>query len=135
MSVPGPEGLTRAAKGVQDVVGKAKAAAQTPLDAVRGSGEQEKMLRNARQEFHEEAYEIAAYTVIDSVATAVGDRTTAELARSIRRDEERMQKFLAELLPSLATDMVHDEVPVSEISGGGTPRQTTSRAKAKAGRS
>jgi hypothetical protein len=46
-----------------------------------------------------------------------------------------MQKFLAELLPSLATDMVHDEVPVSEIAGGGTPRQTTSRAKAKAGRS
>jgi len=135
VSVPGPEGLTRAAMGVQDVVGKAKAAAQTPLDAVRGSGEQEKMLRNARQEFHEEAYEIAAYTVIDSVATAVGDRTTAELARSIRRDEERMQKFLAELLPSLATDMVHDEVPVSEIAGGGTPRKTSTRAKAKAGRS
>src|SRR5689334_4946588 len=135
VSVPGPEGLTRAAKGVQDVVGKAKAAAQTPLDAVRGSGEQEKMLRNARQEFHEEAYEIATYTVIDSVATAVGDRTTAELARSIRRDEERMQKFLAELLPSLATDMVHDEVPVSEIERGGTPRRASTRAKAKAERS
>jgi len=135
VSVPGPEGLTRAAMGVQDVVGKAKAAAQTPLDAVRGSGEQEKMLRNARQEFHEEAHEIATYTVIESVANAVGDRTTAELARSIRRDEERMQKFLDDLLPLLSRDMVHDEVPVSEIAGGGTPRKTSTRAKAKAGRS
>src|SRR6185312_15211456 len=131
VSVPGPEGLTRAAMGVQDVVGKAKAAAQTPLDAVRGSGEQEKMLRNARQEAHE----IATYTVIESVANAVGDRTTAELARSIRRDEERMQKFLDDLLPLLSTDMVHDEVPISEIEGGGTPRRTSTRAKAKAGRS
>ncbi|HEX5249942.1 MAG TPA: hypothetical protein VFW14_09780 [Gaiellales bacterium] len=37
--------------GVQDVVGKAKAAGADALDAVRGSGEQEKMLRNARQKF------------------------------------------------------------------------------------
>ena len=95
VSLPGPEGLAKAAESVSDVVGKAKAAAQGPLHAVRGSGEQEKMLRNARTEYQEEAHEIATYTVIDSLATAVGDKQTAKLARDILREEERMQKFLA----------------------------------------
>lgn len=131
--VPGPEGLTKAAKGVQDVVGKAKAAAQGPLDAVRGSGEQERMLRNARVEFEEEAHEIATYTAIDAFASAVGDKATAELARGIRREEERMQKFLGDLIPELAIDMAHDEVPVSEIQGGAARR--SSRSKTGAGRS
>ena len=81
------------------MVGKAKAAAQGPLHAVRGSGEQDKMLHNARTEYQEEAHEIATYTVIDSLATAVGDKQTAKLARDILREEERMQQFLAELLP------------------------------------
>jgi len=134
VSVPGPEGLTKAAKGVQDVVGKAKAAAQGPLDAVRGSGEQERMLRNARVEFEEEAHEIATYTVIDAFASAVGDKTTAELARGIRREEERMQKFLGDLIPELAIDMAHDEVPVSEIQGEAA-RRSSPRSKTGSGRS
>ena len=66
VSLPGPESLVKAAESVSEVVGKAKAAAQGPLHAVRGSGEQEKMLRNARSEYQEEAHEIATYTVIDS---------------------------------------------------------------------
>jgi ferritin-like metal-binding protein YciE len=131
ISVPGPEGLTKAAGSVADVVGKAKAAAQGPLHAVRGSGEQDKMLRNARSEYQEEAYEIATYTMIDSLATAVGDTLTAKLARDIRREEERMQDFLAKLLPQLSVDLAHDEIPVSEIDGkaahrtaGGSQRKT-----------
>ena len=48
VSLPGPEGLSKAAESVSEVVGKAKAAAQGPLHAVRGSGEQDKMLRNAQ---------------------------------------------------------------------------------------
>jgi ferritin-like metal-binding protein YciE len=117
VSLPGPEGLTRAAETVSDVFGKAKAAAQGPLHAVRGSGEQERMLRNARTEYQEEAWEIATYTVIDSVATATGDKETAKLARDIIREEERMQEFLAALLPELSADLAHDEIPVSEIEG------------------
>ncbi len=39
--------------------GKAKAAAQAPLQAIRGAGEQEKMLHNARIEYEDEAHEIA----------------------------------------------------------------------------
>jgi ferritin-like metal-binding protein YciE len=115
VSIPGPEGLGRMAENVADKVGKAKAAAQGPLQTVRGSGEQEKMLHNARTEYADEAQEIATYMVIDSLATAVGDKATAKLARDIMRDEERMQKFLAELLPELTAGVVHDEIPIAEL--------------------
>lgn len=139
VSLPGPEGFSKAAESVSDVVGKAKAAAQGPLHAVRGSGEQDKMLRNARTEYQEEAHEIAIYTVIDSLATAVGDKQTAKLARDILRQEERMQQFLAELLPQLSVDVAHDEIPVSEIDGQASHRTSadskrktsSSRSKAK----
>jgi ferritin-like metal-binding protein YciE len=117
VSLPGPEGLVKAAEGIADKVGKAKAAAQGPLHALRGAGEQAKMLHNARVQYQNEAHEIATYLVIDSVATAVGDKQTAKLARDILRDEERMQKFLAKLLPELSIDVAHDEIPVSEIEG------------------
>jgi rubrerythrin len=110
---------------VQDVVAKAKAAAQAPLDVVRGSGEQARMVHNARTELEEEAHEIATYTVIDSLATAVGDTQTAQLARNILREEERMQKYLVDLLRDLSVDMAHDEIPVSEINGPAARRAST----------
>ena len=135
VSLPGPEGLAKAAESVSDVVGRAKAAAQGPLHAVRGSGEQEKMLRNARTEYQDEAHEIATYTVIDSLATAVGDKQTAKLARDILRDEERMQKFLGGLLTELSVDVAHDEIPVSEIEGGASHRTpAASKRKRSPGR-
>ena len=104
------------------------------------------MLRNARSQYQEEAQEIATYTVIESLATAVGDKQTAKVARDILRQEERMQEFLAALLPELSIDVAHDEIPVSEIKGaaerGSTPKtrtkktttttKTKTRAKAKA---
>ena len=142
VSLPGPEGLTKAAETVSEAFGKAKAAAQGPLHAVRGSGEQERMLRNARTEYQEEAWEIATYTVIESVATAVGDKETAKLAGDIMREEERMQKFLAGLLPELSADLAHDEIPVSEIEGQAArrtaadskPKRSSSRSTKTAGR-
>jgi ferritin-like metal-binding protein YciE len=130
VSLPGPEGLTKAAESVSNVLGKAKAAAQGPLHVVRGSGEQERMLHNARTEYQEEAWEIATYTVIDSLATAVGDAQTAKLARDIRREEERMQGFIAALLPELSADVAHDEIPVSEIEGKAS-RRTATESKPK----
>ena len=63
------------------MVGKAKAAAQGPLDTVRGTREQETMLKNARAEYQEEAEETATYTVIDAMVTLVGDKQTSKLAR------------------------------------------------------
>lgn len=117
VSVPGPEGLGRVAEGVTERFGRAKAAAQAPLHALRGSGEQERMLHNARTEYEDEAHEIATYLVIESLASAVGDKETAKLARGILREEERMQKFLTELLPELTANVAHDEIPISEIEG------------------
>jgi ferritin-like metal-binding protein YciE len=122
VSVPGPEGVGRFAEGVSEKFTKAKAAAHGPMQAVRGAGEQEKMLHNARAEYADEAQEIATYTVIDSLATTVGDKQTAKLARDIRRDEERMQKFLADLLPELSANVAHDEIPISEIEGPAAQR-------------
>ena len=71
--------------------------------------------------------------MIDSLATAVGDTETAELARSILRDEERMQKYLADLLRDLTIDMARQcEIPVSEISGPAARRTSTKRKTAGA---
>ena len=128
MLISGPDSLTKAAESVSEVIGKAKAAAQGPMHTVRGSGEEEKMLHNARAEYQEEAYEIAPYTAIDSLATAVGDKQTSKLARDILRQEERMQQFLAKLLPELTVDVAHDEIPVSEIEGPAA-RRTTADSK------
>jgi ferritin-like metal-binding protein YciE len=124
VSVPGPDGVGRLAESVSETLSKAKAAAQGPMQAVRGAGEQQKMLHNARAEYADEAQEIATYTVIDSLATTVGDKETAKLARNIRRDEERMQQFLADLLPELSANVAHDEVPISEIDGPAAQRAT-----------
>ena len=115
VSVPGPDGLGKMAENVAGRFERAKAAAQGPLQAVRGAGEQEKMLHNARMEYADEAQEIATYMVIDSLASTVGDKQTAKLARDILRDEERMQKFLADLLPELTAGVAHDEIPISEM--------------------
>ena len=135
VSLPGPEGLTKAAEAVSGALGKAKAAAQGPLHAVRGSGEQERMLQNARTEYQEEAWEIATYTIIDAVAVAAGDKPTSKLARDILREEERMQQFLGALLPELSADVAHDEIPVAEIEGPGSHRTAAdSKPKSRAKR-
>jgi ferritin-like metal-binding protein YciE len=117
VTMPGPDGVGRFAQNVVEKVEDVKAAAQGPMRTVRREGEQETMLRNARAELADEAQEIATYIAIDSLATAAGDKTTAKLARDIRRDEERMQKFLLNLLPELSAKVAHDEIPISEIEG------------------
>jgi ferritin-like metal-binding protein YciE len=129
VSIPGPEGVAKVAENLADKVGRAKAAAEGPLHVLRGSGEQERMLHNARTQYENEAHEIATYMVIDSVATAVGDKETAKLARDILRDEERMQQFLAKLLPELSADVAHDEIPVSEIEGDAARRTAAGSKK------
>ena len=66
------------------------ALAKGPLHAMRGTSEPEKMLKNAKTEFSNEAEEIATYTAIETLAKTVGDKETAKLAKDIRREEERM---------------------------------------------
>ena len=125
------DGLAQAAETVAGVVGRAMAAAKGSFDTVRRIGEQEKMARNARVEYQEEAYEIALYTLIEAMATKAGDVDTAKLAQGILAEERAMQDFLARLLPELAAGLVHDEIPISEIK---TPRKKPAAKKKAASR-
>jgi ferritin-like metal-binding protein YciE len=99
---------------LQAVVGTVTAAAKGPLHAVRGSGEQEKMLKNAKTEYFNEHEEIANYLAIETLAERVGDKETATLARGIRREEERMAKFLEGQIKSLTGAVVSEEVPAAQ---------------------
>jgi ferritin-like metal-binding protein YciE len=123
--LPGPDTVTQT---VASVAGKAVAAAQGPIHALRGTGEAERMLKNARDEYHEEAHEIAHYTAIEALATAVRDADTAKLAKAIRRDEERMLKFLGKLIPQLVKAVVTEEIPASERRAP-SRRRSTSRSR------
>ena len=119
-----PTPVAEAAGAVTGVASKAVAAAKGPLHALRGTGEQEKLLKNAKTEYSEEAEEIANYTAIETLADAVGDRETAKVARGIRREEERMQRFLERLIPQLTKAVARDEIPASERNGGSPRRRS-----------
>jgi ferritin-like metal-binding protein YciE len=120
---------------VQSAAAKALAVAKGPLHMVRGTGEDEKQLKNAKTEYSEEAEEIATYTAIETVAETVGDRETAKLARSIRRDEERMAKYLERLIPQLSKAVVRAEVPSSQRNGGRSRRRSSSSGRSTGTRS
>jgi ferritin-like metal-binding protein YciE len=98
---------------VASLVGKATAMAKAPIHMVRGSGEQEKLLKNAKTQFTAEQEEISTYLAIETFATKVGDSETAKLARGIRREEQRMAKFLEGEIKELATATALDEVPAN----------------------
>ena len=97
--------LSAAVGAVESVVGQALALSKTPFDLLRGSGGEEKVLKNAKDAYASEALEIATYTAIERLAQAVGDDETARLAASIRADEERMLERVLREIPKL-TDAV-----------------------------
>src|SRR3954469_1904937 len=123
-----------AVKALQGVattaVGRAVATAKGPVDTLRGVGEQEQMLKNAKQEYSEEAKEIATYKSIIAFAEKVGDRETLKVARSILREEERMSSFLERQIDTLTKAVVQAEVPAAERNGGRKGRtRSTSRKR------
>jgi ferritin-like metal-binding protein YciE len=125
---PGPEALADAASAVQSVASKAVSAAKGPLHALRGTGDEEKLLKNAKTEYWNEAEEIATYSALETLAESVGDRETAKLARAIKREEERMQSFLERLIPQLTKAVARAEIPASERNGGRRRRSTGKRS-------
>jgi ferritin-like metal-binding protein YciE len=125
----GPDVVTGAASGVTAVASKAVAAAKGPLHAIRGTGEAEKMLKNARTELSEEFEEIGFYTGIEALADTVGDRDTAKLARGIRREEERMARFLEKQIPQLAKAVAREEIPAAERRNGRSASRRRSRTR------
>ena len=120
--------IAEVSTAAQSLAGKAMAAAQGPLHAVRGVSEAERQLKNARTEYASEAEEIATYTAIETLAAAVGDKETEQLARSIRREEERMAGFLERLIPTLTKAVATSEIPASERNRG-TPRRRSTGAR------
>jgi len=91
-------------------VGQALAVAKTPYDLLRGSGGEEKVLKNAKDAYASEALEIATYTAIERLASAVGDDETARLAAAIRADEEKMLERVLREIPKLMDAVVRAEV-------------------------
>jgi len=134
LPAPGPDVVQEAAGAVVSAANKAVAAAKGPMHALRGTGEQEKMLKNAKTEYFNEAEEIANYNAIETLAEAVGDKDTAKLAKEYRRQEERMSKFLDKTIVALTKEVVKEEIPASQrkSSRSGPSR---SRASSKAGKS
>ena len=108
---------------VEAVVGQALALGKTPIDLLRGSGGEEKVLKNAKDAYASEAREIAMYTAIERLARAVGDDETAQLASSILRDEEKMADRVLREIPKLT-----DAVVRADIEGKGSYDLTTTGA-------
>jgi ferritin-like metal-binding protein YciE len=121
---------------LQSAVGKLQAVAKGPLHAIRGDGEQEKMLKNAKTEYFNEHEEVATYLAIETLAEKVRDSETAKLARAIRREEERMASFLQGQIKSLTNAVVREDIPARLRQAGGStrkakkaPKKATSRSK------
>lgn len=129
VSLPGPDAFTEAAEAGVSVAQRALAMAKGPLHTLRGTSEPEKMLKNAKTEYSEEAEEIATYTAIEELAKKVGDKETAKLAKEIRREEERMASFLQKLIPQLVGAVATAEIPAALRQNGArtTRRRTASR--------
>jgi ferritin-like metal-binding protein YciE len=100
---------------VQSVIGQALALTKTPLDLVRGSGGEEKVLKNAKDSCAAEAQEIATYTALARLARIAGDTTTERLAKSVLGDEQKMLDRLLTEIPRLT-----DAVAQAEFDGEGS---------------
>jgi ferritin-like metal-binding protein YciE len=90
---------------VREATGILGALAKLPLDLVRG----EKAGRNARDGYATEHMEIAAYQLLERVATRAGDEETAEVARQNRADEEAMARRLDEHWDTFAELSLREE--------------------------
>jgi rubrerythrin len=102
---------------------------------LRGTGESEKLLKNAKSQYWNEFEEIATYHAIEALADAVGDKETAKLAREIRREEERMAKFLERQIPKLTKAVAREEIPAALRSSGGRRRSSSKRRSSSSSRS
>jgi ferritin-like metal-binding protein YciE len=94
----------------ETLISQSLALSKTPFDMLRGSGGEEKVLKNAKDACATEALEIATYTALERLATKVGDEQTAQLAASIRRDEERMLERVMREIPKLTDAVVGADV-------------------------
>jgi ferritin-like metal-binding protein YciE len=100
---------------LESLIGQALALTKTPLDLVRGTGGEEKVLKNAKDSCAAEALEIGTYTALARLAHTAGDAKTERLAKSVLRDEQRMLDRLLKEIPRLT-----DAVARAEFDGNGS---------------
>jgi ferritin-like metal-binding protein YciE len=100
---------------VQAVAGQALALAKSPLNVLRGSGGEEKVLKNAKDAAASEALEIATYSSLARLAGVAGDKKTEALAKAVLRDERRMLDRVLDEIPDLT-----DAVARAEFNGDGS---------------
>jgi hypothetical protein len=113
---------------VGEAAGKTVAAVKGQVGMARAmvTEQSETHVRNAQEELREEQVEIAIYLRIETLANQVGDRDTEVLARRIRREEERMAKYLTAELPRLVKDVVKAEIPRDQRAKPSSSRRSTS---------
>ena len=116
----------------ETVAGQALALGKTPVDLLRGTGGAEKVLKNAKDAAATEALEIATYTAIERLARDAGDDATAELAASIRADEERMLDRVVREIPKLTDAVLGRSFDASKTGAADAVRRTTTSAKRRA---
>jgi rubrerythrin len=100
---------------LESLIGQALALTKTPLDLVRGTGGEEKVLKNAKDSCAAEALEIATYTALARLARNAEDAKTERLAKSVLADEQRMLDRLLREIPRLT-----DAVARAEFDGNGS---------------
>jgi ferritin-like metal-binding protein YciE len=114
---------------LESLIGQALALTKTPLDLVRGTGGEEKVLKNAKDSCAAEALEIATYTALARLARAADDGSTERLAKSILGDEQKMLDRLLREIPRLT-----DAVAKAEFDGKGSYDVTETGAAGQAKR-
>jgi ferritin-like metal-binding protein YciE len=129
VNLPGPDVASEVASKATAAATKAMAAAKGPVHALRGTGEAEKLLKNAKTELWNEYEEIGNYIAIEELAKAVGDKETEKLARDHRKQEERMAAFLTKQIPQLTKAVVTEEIPPSERRKPASRRTTRSTSR------
>jgi ferritin-like metal-binding protein YciE len=98
----GADPIAFAASAARSAVAQTVALAKAPLDLARGDDGGERVLKDAKDAAAGEALEIATYVAIEQLARDAGDETTAELAASIRVEEEAMLDRILREIPRLA---------------------------------
>jgi ferritin-like metal-binding protein YciE len=118
----------------ETVIGQALALGKTPLDLLRGTGGEEKVLKNAKDAAATEALEIATYTALERLAKRTGDDKTAQLAASIRADEEKMLARVLREIPSLTDGVVDGGAYDLTTTGAGETVKKAAKATKRAAR-
>jgi ferritin-like metal-binding protein YciE len=122
----------------ETVMSQSLALSKTPFDLLRGSGGEEKVLKNAKDACATEAVEIATYTALERLATRVGDKRTATLAASILGDEELMLERIMREIPKLTDAVIGADVEgrpsydVSKTGGADATREAAREVKQSA---